>query len=127
MSKILITGGAGFIGSAVIAHFQKLNHELFVIDNLSFGNRHFSNIPDAAFFNEDILNKDRIFNIINNIKPDIIVHLAAIHFIPYCNEHHYDSSDINIRGTIHVLEAARKAGVKKVLLASTAAVYPIYD
>ncbi len=127
MSKILITGGAGFIGSAVIAHFQKLNHELFVIDNLSFGNRQFINIPDAAFFNEDILNKDRIFNIINNIKPDIIVHLAAIHFIPYCNEHPYDSSDINIRGTIHILEAARKAGVKKLFFASTAAVYPIYD
>jgi UDP-glucose 4-epimerase len=127
MSKILITGGAGFIGSAVIGNFQKHNHELFVIDNLSFGNRQFIQVPEAAFFKDDILNKDRIFEIINNIKPDIIVHLAAIHFIPYCNEHPYDSSDINIRGTMHVLEAAQKAGVKKLFFASTAAVYPIYD
>jgi|SRR5688572_27924072 len=127
MSKILITGGAGFIGSAVIEHFQNLNHELFVIDNLSFGNRQFIQVPDAAFFKEDILNKDKVSKIINDIKPDIIVHLAAIHFIPYCNEHPYDSSDINIRGTIHIMEAARKAGVKKLFFASTAAVYPIYD
>ncbi len=127
MSKILITGGAGFIGSAVIEHLQKYNHELFVIDNLSFGNRQFINLPDANFFKEDILNKDRVNEIISNIKPQIIIHLAAIHFIPYCNEHPYDSSDINIRGTMHILDAARRAKVEKILFASTAAVYPIYD
>ncbi len=127
MSKILITGGAGFIGSAVIGHLQRSNHELFVIDNLSFGNRRFIDIPDTNFFKEDILNKDRINAIISDIRPKIIIHLAAIHFIPYCNEHPYDSSDINIRGTMHILDAAAKAGVEKVLFASTAAVYPIYD
>ncbi|MDQ3049601.1 MAG: GDP-mannose 4,6-dehydratase [Bacteroidota bacterium] len=127
MSKILITGGAGFIGSAVIEHLQKFNHELFVIDNLSFGNRQFITIPDDNFFEEDILNKERVNAIISNIKPQIIIHLAAIHFIPYCNEHPYDSSDINIRGTMHILDAARKANVEKILFASTAAVYPIYN
>ena len=127
MSKILITGGAGFIGSAVIEHLQKTNHELFVIDNLSFGNRKFINIPDINFFKEDILNKSGVTSIINKIRPNIIIHLAAIHFIPYCNEHPYDSSDINIRGTMHILDAAKNAGVDKVLFASTAAVYPIYD
>ena len=54
MSKILITGGAGFIGSAVIEHLQRSNHELFVIDNLSFGNRQFITIPDVNFFKIDI-------------------------------------------------------------------------
>lgn len=127
MSKILITGGAGFIGSAVIEHLQKLNHELFVIDNLSFGNRQFINISNNNFFEADILDKKRIDSIIQDVRPEIIIHLAAIHFIPYCNEHPYDSSDINIRGTMHVLDAAAKSGVRKVLMASTAAVYPIYD
>ncbi len=127
MSKILITGGAGFIGSAVIQHLQKLNHELFVIDNLSFGNREFIKIVDGNFYNADILDKKRVDAIVQDIRPEIIIHLAAIHFIPYCNEHPYDSSDINIRGTMHVLDAAAKSGVQKVLLASTAAVYPIYD
>ncbi len=127
MSKILITGGAGFIGSAVIEHLQKLNHELFVIDNLSFGNREFIKIADTNFFEADILDKKRVHAIIQDIRPEIIIHLAAIHFIPYCNEHPYDSSDINIRGTMHILDAAAISGVQKVLLASTAAVYPIYD
>jgi UDP-glucose 4-epimerase len=127
MSKILVTGGAGFIGSAVIAHMQQLGHEIFVIDNLSFGNRAFIKVDDAAFNHEDILNRDAVMRIVGKIKPEIIIHLAAIHFIPYCNQHPYESSNINIRGTIHVLEAARKHGVSKVFFASTAAVYPIYD
>ena len=66
-------------------------------------------------------------SIINQIKPDSIVHLAAIHFIPYCNQHPFESSNININGTINILNAAKEASVKQVFFASTAAVYPIYD
>lgn len=127
MSKILVTGGAGFIGSAVIKLFNELNHEIFVIDNLSFGNRDFIDIDNDHFFEEDILNAAKVSSIINKIKPDSIVHLAAIHFIPYCNKHPYESSNINITGTINILNAAKEAGVKQVFFASTAAVYPIYD
>jgi UDP-glucose 4-epimerase len=127
MSKILITGGAGFIGSAVIRHLQKNNHELFVIDNLSFGNRDFINIDDRHFFLTDILNREEVFKIIKDTRPEIIIHLAAVHFIPYCNEHPYESANINIQGTMNVLDAAGKHGVQKVFFASTAAVYPIYD
>jgi UDP-glucose 4-epimerase len=127
MSKIVVTGGAGFIGSAVIAHLQKFNHELFVIDNLSFGNREFINVPDECFFKEDILDRVKMIKIMSDIQPDILIHLAAVHFIPYCNEHPFESSNINIRGTMHILEAASLCGVKKVFFASTAAVYPIYD
>ena len=127
MSKILVTGGAGFIGSAVIRHMQQRGHEIFVIDNLSFGNREFINIDDAHFVNGDILDKKLVEATMARIKPEIVIHLAAIHFIPYCNEHPYTSSDINIRGSIHVLDAAAANGVSKVFFASTAAVYPIYD
>jgi UDP-glucose 4-epimerase len=127
MSKILVTGGAGFIGSAVIGHLQKQGHELFVIDNLSFGDRKFINIPDSHFFNADILDRVKMLEIIGNMKPEIIIHLAAIHFIPYCNEHPYESSNINIRGTLNIMEAAAQVNVKKFFFASTAAVYPIYD
>ncbi|HEX5001800.1 MAG TPA: NAD-dependent epimerase/dehydratase family protein [Bacteroidia bacterium] len=127
MSKILITGGAGFIGSAVIKHLQSAGHELFVIDNLSFGNREFISIEDSHFMLADILDKEKVNAFVQSVKPEIIIHLAAIHFIPYCNEHPYTSSDINIRGTINVLDAAAANKVKKVFFASTAAVYPIYD
>ena len=127
MKKILVTGGAGFIGSAVIAELQKHQHEIFLIDNLSFGNRKFINIDDAHFFNEDILNTKKIDEIISSIMPHYVVHLAAVHFIPYCNQHPYESSNINIQGTINILNAAKKVKAEKVFFASTAAVYPIYD
>lgn len=127
MEKILVTGGAGFIGSAVINHLQQSGHEIFVIDNLSFGNRSFVRIDDDHFFENDILDRDRVDRIMAAVRPDIVIHLAAIHFIPYCNDHPYESANINITGTINILDAAHKNGVKKVFFASTAAVYPIYD
>lgn len=127
MSKILITGGAGFIGSAILKKLQKEGHEVFVIDNLSFGNREFIDIPDDHFFKTDILDKEVVSKIISNTRPEIVIHLAAVHFIPYCNQHPYESSDINITGTMNVLRAVSDHPVKKFFFASTAAVYPIAD
>ena len=69
-----------------------------------------------------------MMELITTIDPHWVVHLAAIHFIPYCNQHPFESADINIRGTINVLEACKAAAsLEKVLFASTAAVYPISD
>ena len=125
--KTLVTGGAGFIGCAVIDKLQREGDEIFVIDNLSFGKRAFIQIPDSHFFEADILDEHKIDSIFHAIRPDRVIHLAAVHFIPYCNQHPYESSNINIRGTIHVLNACQKYNVKKVFFASTAAVYPIYN
>lgn len=125
--KTLVTGGAGFIGSAVIDKLQREGHEIFVVDNLSFGKRAFIDVPDDRFFENDILDLHAMEKIFNDIRPQIVIHLAAIHFIPYCNQHPYESSDINIRGTMHVLDCCRRFGVRQVFFASTAAVYPIYD
>jgi UDP-glucose 4-epimerase len=125
MKKILITGGAGFIGSAVISRLMEDN-EIFVMDNLSFGKREFAQVDDDHFFNTDIRNRNEVNEIIMRISPEIIIHLAAIHFIPYCNENPFESSEINIRGTINILDACKNTGsVKKIFFASTAAVYPI--
>lgn len=127
MKKILITGGAGFIGSAIVKILQKSHYEVFVIDNLSFGQRRFITIPDDHFFEIDILNAPVLTQIIQAINPDWVIHLAAIHFIPYCNLHPFEASNINILGTLNVLEALKNTAVQKVLFASTAAVYPISD
>ncbi len=127
MKKIVVTGGAGFIGSAVIDKLQREGNEIFVIDNLSFGDRRFIDVADDHFYQTDILNKAEIDQIIDSIKPEIIIHLAAVHFIPYCNQHPYESSNINILGTTHILDAAKRNKVKQFFFASTAAVYPIYD
>ncbi len=128
MTKILVTGGAGFIGSATIAEFQKYGHDIYVIDDLSFGNRDFLTIPDVCFHKLDILNGHGLTEVIHKIDPDWIIHLAAIHFIPYCNQHPFKSSNINTQGTINVLNAAKSLkNLEKMFFASTAAVYPICD
>ena len=126
--KILITGGAGFIGSAVVPALMKENHEVHVLDNLSFGSREFIDIPDSHFHLADIRNAEEVEATIPAVDPEIVVHLAAIHFIPYCNQHPFEAADTNIRGTMNVLNACRKsASLRKIFFASTAAVYPISD
>jgi UDP-glucose 4-epimerase len=126
--KTLITGGAGFIGSAIVPTLEKAGHEIYVLDNLSFGNREFINIAYDHFFLGDIRDAARVDEAIAQIKPEIVIHLAAIHFIPYCNQHPFEAADTNIRGTINILKACRNLiGLKKILFASTAAVYPISD
>ncbi len=126
--KILITGGAGFIGSAIVSTLQKDGHDIFVLDNLSFGRREFIEVSDDHFYLVDIRDSERVSHSLSLLNPDIIVHLAAIHFIPYCNEHPYEASDTNIRGTINILDACSHLKLlKKFFFASTAAVYPISD
>lgn len=126
--KVLITGGAGFIGSALSKHLQEEGHEVFVIDNLSFGRRELAGVPDNRFFNVDIRDRAATQKVLDGTRPNIVLHLAAIHFIPYCNQHPAEAADININGTINVLESAgMKGSVEQVFVASTAAVYPIAD
>ncbi len=124
--KILITGISGFIGSAVYRKFEE--NELFTIDNLSFGNRNLINIPDDHFFVNDIRDREKVFEIFEEVQVDWVIHLAAIHFIPYCNQYPFESTQVNIQGTKNILDAAAETpSVKKVFYASTAAVYPIMD
>lgn len=128
MKKILVTGGAGFIGSATIVELQKNGHDIYVIDDLSFGNKEFLTLPDTHFYKLDILNRNNLNEVIDKIDPNWIIHLAAIHFIPYCNQHPFKSSNINIQGTINVLNAAKSLkNLEKMFFASTAAVYPICE
>ncbi|HVM87579.1 MAG TPA: NAD(P)-dependent oxidoreductase [Puia sp.] len=126
--KIFITGGAGFIGSAIVKKLQEQGHSLFIFDDLSFGSRKFVNICDAQFAKENILDGNVLKKALIKFSPDIVIHLAAIHFIPYCNEHPFDSANINILGTANVLNACKELpNLEKILFASTAAVYPVYD
>lgn len=126
--KVLITGGAGFIGSALSKHLQEQGHEVFVLDDLSFGKRALAGVPDSRFFKVDIRDHAATLRVLDETRPNIVLHLAAVHFIPYCNEHPAEAADININGTISVLNAAQtKGSVEQVFVASTAAVYPIAD
>ena len=129
MSRVLITGGAGFIGSALVAELMDQGYDVYVIDNLSFGKRaNISSIDKDHFFNIDILNSDALNRCIVSVNPEWVIHLAAVHFIPYCNEHPFLAANINIQGSINLLNSCRELkNLKKVFFASTAAVYPISD
>lgn len=128
MSKrVLITGGAGFIGSALSAHLRSEGHEVFVLDDLSFGRRHLAGVDDAHFFQADICDRSACDHVLREAKPQWVLHLAAIHFIPYCNEHPVDAARINIVGTMNVLDAIDTHHTQQVFVASTAAVYPVKE
>lgn len=126
--RVLITGGAGFIGSALGAHLSAQGHVVSVLDDLSFGKRHLARVPDERFHLVDIRDRNAVLRAMKAADPQWVLHLAAIHFIPYCNAHPIEATDINVMGTVHVLDAcAANASVQQVFVASTAAVYPVAD
>lgn len=126
--RVLVTGGAGFIGSAVIPELQRRGDEVLAIDDLSFGRWENVDLPETHRRTFSILQRDELLRTTREFAPDWILHLAAIHFIPHCNRHPVDTARINILGTMNVLDAAAAVdSLSGVLFASTAAVYPIHD
>lgn len=116
--KVLVTGGAGFIGSHVQDKLIETGHEVAILDNLRSGKKEFLN-PQAQFFQQDIRNKDRLRQIFERFKPEVVFHLAAQNEVPYSMDHPYEDADINIIGTMNLMEAARQTGVKKVIYSNT--------
>lgn len=121
--RILITGGAGFIGSQLGLYLVEKGHQIIPLDNLKFGYLHnFSGNKDllANFVQMDIRNS-ALIDIMKDI--DIVFHIAALISLPSCNDDPAEAYSVNTAGTANVLEMARRAGVKKVIFASTSALY----
>ena len=118
--KILITGGAGFIGSHVADLLIENNFDISVIDNLSSGKLENVN-PKARFYNCDIKDS-QIFKIIEAEKPQIVIHKAAQMSVRNSVEDPVNDASINIIGGLNVLEACRKLKVEKVIFASSGGV-----
>ncbi len=121
--KVLVTGGAGFIGSHLVERLVAEGHETVVLDDLSAGRREnlaavadrvrlmVGDVRDAAWVERCVQGCARVF------------HLAAAVSVPHSVAHPEETHEINLRGTLHVLLAARAAGVRRVVFASSAAVY----
>lgn len=120
--KVLVTGGAGFIGSHLVRRLMALGYEVTVLDNLSTGVR--AHLPEEGFTFWEL--DDRAPEARERIVGghfDAIVHLAGQTMVDASiRDPHFDASE-NVLGTVNVLEAARASGVKRVIFASTAAAY----
>ena len=118
---ILVTGGAGFIGSHLVRQLLDAQHTVVVLDNMSTGSvEHLSGL-DIVLWQQDVRDRNIVQQIVSE-KLDVIVHLAAQTMVDVSiKEPFFDASE-NIMGTLNVLEAARQCGAR-VIFASTAAAY----
>ncbi len=120
--KILVTGGAGFIGSNVVDAYIDAGHEVLVVDNLSSGKPENVN-PKARLYKIDIRSEEARQLIASSV-PDVINHHAAQISVPASVGDPVFDAGVNITGFLHILEAAKNAGVKKVIfISSGGAVY----
>ena len=117
--KILITGGAGFIGSNLTDRLLERGDEVFIIDNLATGRE--ENIPKKAiFFNHTIINLDRVLKIFDKVKPDIVVHAAASYKDP---DDWYTDTLTNTNGTTNILYGCQRSNCKRIIYFQTSLCY----
>ena len=115
--KVLVTGGAGFIGSHLVDRLIQEGNEVVVIDDLSTGKRKQVN-KKAQLYKLDIRSK-RVERVFRKERPLVMVHLAAQMNVRYSTENPGFDADVNILGTLNLLEHAVKQGVRKVSFASS--------
>ncbi|MDD5738595.1 MAG: NAD-dependent epimerase/dehydratase family protein [Candidatus Pacebacteria bacterium] len=122
--KVLVTGGAGFIGSHLVDKLVELGHSVLVLDNLSNGKKENIN-PKAEFHQVDICDFEIMCLYFKDI--DYVFHLAALPRIPFSIQNPIGTSNVNIMGTINVFEAAKQNKVKRVISTSSSSVYGNQD
>lgn len=123
-SRILVTGGAGFIGSNLVDELIERDIDVMVLDNLSSGKMENVN-PKAKFHNVDIRNLEEIKPLFKNV--DYVFHLAAYPRVQLSIENPQLANDINLNGTLNVLIAARDAKVRKVIYSASSSAYGDQD
>lgn len=121
--RIIVTGGCGFIGSNLVDRLLKDGHEVLVVDNLCSGKR--ENVSGALNLSKlDVWSEEKkMKKVFQKFKPDVVFHLAAQKDVHQSMLHPMRDAQVNIIGSLNVLEAMRSIGGGRVVFASTAAVY----
>ncbi len=123
--RVLVTGGAGFIGSNLCDNLIENNNKVVCLDNFSTGNRgnieHLLSNPNFSVIEDDIQNFHACLEATNEV--DIVLHQAALGSVPRSIEHPITSNNVNITGFLNMLEAARKNGVKRFIYAASSSTY----
>ena len=128
LSRLIVTGGAGFIGSYLVPELLARGYEILVVDNLYSGRREY--VPaDARYIDLDLARADEstVFEVFRGFCPDAVIHLAAIHYIPHCVANPAETFLANVRSTDVIVRALRGTSTQKLIAASTADVYPLMD
>lgn len=119
--KVLITGGAGYIGSVTNAVLRQQGYDTVVFDNLSLG--HKEAVGDTKLIVGDLRNKEDIDRVFATDRFDAVIHFAAYSLAGESMEKPYEYFDNNLRGGLHLLEAMRRNGCTMIIFSSTCAVY----
>ena len=123
MTEVLVTGGAGFIGSHVTAELLRRGHTVRVLDNFSTGRR--ENLAavggDVELVEGDIRSYERTHAATQGV--DRVIHLAALPSVPRSIQDPLTTNEVNVTGTLNVVLAARDAGTRRVVMASSSSVY----
>lgn len=121
-TKVVVTGGAGFIGSHIVEYWAGQDAEVHAIDNLRTGHyENIRNIPGPRFHNISISDRDAVFEIMEGAT--YVHHFAALVSVPESIDKPLECVEINVVGLINVLDAAVKHRVGKIVHSSSAAVY----
>lgn len=125
MSKILITGGAGFIGSNLCEYFLKKEHQVQCLDNFATGHRHniapFLEHPDFQLIEGDIRDLEVCQKAVEGV--DYVLHQAALGSVPRSIKDPITSNEVNVSGFLNMLVASRDAGVKRFIYAASSSTY----
>lgn len=128
MSKCLVTGGCGFIGSNLVDELVSLGNTVQVIDNLSATcNSEFYKNPLASYSKADIANHAAIRKVFSKFKPEIVFHLAAHSRIQVAMKKPIETCDVNFTATANLLQLSKDYSVKKFIFSSTSSVYGLNE
>ena len=119
--RAIVTGGAGFIGSHVCEALLERGDEAHAVDSLATGNR--ANVPDGAELHEVDIRDERLAELVADVRPDVVFHLAAQADVGTSVERPDYDADVNVIGTVRVLEAARSVGASVVFTSTGGAMY----
>ncbi len=118
--NFLITGAAGFLGSALANHLSKQGHQVRGLDDLSTGDKDALS-PDVHFTRGDVDDRPKLWTLLQDV--DVVYHLAARVSVPESVLYPREYNAVNVGGTVSLMEAMRDVGVRRVILASSGAVY----
>src|SRR3990170_5193194 len=119
--KVLVTGGAGFIGSNLVRALGERGDEVRVLDNFSTGNRENLDGLDVEVVEGELRSYERVHNAVRGVE--LVFHLGALGSVPRSVQGPLTSGAVNVEGTLNVLLAARDEGVRRVVFASSSSIY----